>query len=159
MIRGVFETHLEVADLDRAVAFYTGPLGLPLAMRDDARRIAFLWAGGTMRTMLGLWECRERPIATRHTAFEVELADLRPEIVRLNQAGIATYDFWKASTTEPFVFGWMPAAAIYFDDPDGNWMELIAALPGDAYPEKPVISLADWIGLQSWHALVPGVQR
>jgi len=157
MYNRVFETHLEVSDLDRAVVFYTETLGLPLASLDPARRIAFCWVGGAMKSMLGLWEHRDRAVALRHTAFEIELAALRPEIARLNDLGIVTYDFWKAKTTEPFVFGWMPAAATYFDDPDGNWLELIAPLPGEAYPDKPIMPLAEWVALTTWHGAVPGI--
>ena len=41
------------------------------------------------------------------------------------------------------VFAWMPALAIYFDDPDGHSLEFIAMLPGTPRPE---------LGVQSWDA-------
>lgn len=148
----VFETHLEVADLERAMAFYGATLGLALARVEPERRIAFYWLGGAMTSMLGLWEQRGQPVATRHTAFEVDVAALRGEMARLRAAGVDLYDFWRQPTAEPFVFGWMPAAAIYFDDPDGNALELIARLPGDAFPDQPVLTLAAWQALAPAHA-------
>jgi lactoylglutathione lyase len=40
-IRGLFETHLNVGDLDRSVAFYRDVLKLPLARVFPERRVAF----------------------------------------------------------------------------------------------------------------------
>jgi hypothetical protein len=37
---------------------------------------------------------------------------------------------------EPVVFPWMPAASVYFDDPDGHSLEYIALLPHPARPER-----------------------
>lgn len=55
-IRDLFETHLTVSDLDRAVRFYRDVLGLPVAGVFPERRVAFLWVGGAGEAMLGLWE-------------------------------------------------------------------------------------------------------
>jgi lactoylglutathione lyase len=38
----------------------------------------------------------------------------------------------------------MPAAAIFFDDPDGHLLELLAMLPGKPKPEIEVVSLEEW---------------
>jgi lactoylglutathione lyase len=38
----------------------------------------------------------------------------------------------------------MPAIAIYFDDPDGNVLEFIAVLPGEAKPELGIVSYKEW---------------
>jgi lactoylglutathione lyase len=43
------------------------------------------------------------------------------------------------------VFAWMPAVAIYFNDPDGHSLEFIAILPGKPRPELGVISFDEWI--------------
>ena len=45
------------------------------------------------------------------------------------------------------VFGWMPALAIYFDDPDGHSLEFIAMLPDPPRPEVGVVSWDEWQGL------------
>jgi hypothetical protein len=38
----------------------------------------------------------------------------------------------------------MPAAAIYFQDPDGHSLEYISMLPEDARPELGVLNYKDW---------------
>ena len=55
-IRGLFESHLTVSDLDRAVEFYRDRLRLPLARIFPERRVAFFWVGSAGKSMLGLWE-------------------------------------------------------------------------------------------------------
>jgi hypothetical protein len=42
------------------------------------------------------------------------------------------------------IFGWMPAIAIYFQDPDGHSLEFIAMLPDDPNPEVGVVSWQAW---------------
>ena len=53
-IRGLFESHLTVSDLEQSIAFYGDVLGLELAHRVPERHCAFLWMGGRGHTMLGL---------------------------------------------------------------------------------------------------------
>jgi catechol 2,3-dioxygenase-like lactoylglutathione lyase family enzyme len=43
-MKGIFETHLNVANLDRSVQFYEQALGLQLGTRDDVRRLAIYWS-------------------------------------------------------------------------------------------------------------------
>ena len=52
-VRGLFETHLTVSDLERSIAFYGVALGLDLAHRDADREVAFYWMGGARRC----WAC------------------------------------------------------------------------------------------------------
>ena len=49
----------------------------------------------------------------------------------LRSAGITPLDFDGRLTDEPVVLAWMPAASIYFHDPDGHLLEYIAMLPED----------------------------
>jgi lactoylglutathione lyase len=42
-IRGLFEAHLTVADLGRAVAFYRDVVGLPPALEIPDRGATFFW--------------------------------------------------------------------------------------------------------------------
>ncbi len=49
-IRGLFETHLTVRDLDRSIEFYRDTLGLPLAHVVPERNVAFFWIGGQGRS-------------------------------------------------------------------------------------------------------------
>jgi lactoylglutathione lyase len=48
-------------------------------------------------------------------------------------------------TEEPVILAWMPAASLYFHDPDGNLLELLAMLPAAPQPELGVISWRRWI--------------
>ena len=61
MIQGLFETHINVANLERSMQFYGEVLGLPFAMIDEKRRIAFYWMGGRGEAMLGLWGTNRSP--------------------------------------------------------------------------------------------------
>jgi lactoylglutathione lyase len=88
-VRGLFETHLTVADLARSVTFYRDVVGLPVGLEVPERSAAFHWIG--------------EPAA------------------------------------EPSVIGWMPAAAIYFRDPDGHQLECLAMLDGPARPELGIV--------------------
>ncbi|KKX50455.1 hypothetical protein L950_0210120 [Sphingobacterium sp. IITKGP-BTPF85] len=42
MIKGLFETHIEVSNLENAITFYSKKMNLELAYIDQPRRIAFL---------------------------------------------------------------------------------------------------------------------
>lgn len=144
MVKQLFESHLDVSNLERSMAFYESAVGLELGVKEGDRRIAFYWVGGPMKTMLGLWEERHAPIPPRHIAFEVDLEDLEPAIARLSQLGIVTKDFFGRSGAEPTVLAWMPAVSIYFDDPDGHLLELIARLPGDPQPGRGILPWSEW---------------
>ncbi len=56
LFRGLFETHVQVKDLEKAMRFYGDVLGLEIGLRETERRVAFYWIGGKGRTVLGLWE-------------------------------------------------------------------------------------------------------
>jgi ribosomal protein S18 acetylase RimI-like enzyme len=48
-------------------------------------------------------------------------------------------------TDQPDVLAWMPAAAVYFRDPDDNLLEFIHMLPDTPRPELGVLPWTDWI--------------
>ncbi len=62
-ITDLFEAHLTVSDLDRAVAFYRDQLALPLAHIFPDRKVAFFWIGAPGKAMLGLWEAGTMPMS------------------------------------------------------------------------------------------------
>lgn len=151
-ITGIFETHLKVRNLERSMEFYEKILGLELGMKERARRVAFYWIGGQGKSVLGLWE---KPpwvlggnagdqIITQHFAFEIDSADLGSAVAGIKQRGTELRNFFGEITHVPSVFGWVPAASIYFNDPDGHLLEFIAKLPGKAKPEIGVVSLDEW---------------
>jgi lactoylglutathione lyase len=72
-VYSLFETHLNVRDLGRSIAFYTNVVGLECAHVDQQRQVAFFWIGGHGHTMLGLWSGGSAPNAMRlHIAFRVD---------------------------------------------------------------------------------------
>ena len=144
MITKVFETHLNVADLERSMAFYEQLPGAQLEMVEETRRIAFFFLGGWNHSMLGLWEKPKEQVWRQHTAFEIPMDRMDEAIQQLHARGIETKDFYENPSNEPFVFAWMPAAAIYFDDPDGHLLEYIAIMDAPPRPELGIASMADW---------------
>ncbi len=80
-----------------------------------------------------------------HVAFQVALADLHEAAQRLQEGGIQPMDLAGLPTEEPVVLAWMPAASVYFRDPDNNLLEYIAMLPDPPRPDLGVLSWSDWI--------------
>jgi hypothetical protein len=69
-ISDLFEAHLTVTDLDRAIAFYRDGLALELAQVFAQPKVAFFWIGAPGKSMLGLWEAGPVPFSmNRHLAF------------------------------------------------------------------------------------------
>lgn len=145
MIDGLYETHIQVSDLEEATTFYTEVLGLRFAHRDETRPIVFLWIGEEKDYMLGLWENKDN-LQVRHFAFRSTKENiLNFSEQYLAQRALKPYNFLKDGTSKPMVFAWMPALAIYFNDPDGNQLEFISILEGDPQPERGVVSYDEWI--------------
>jgi catechol 2,3-dioxygenase-like lactoylglutathione lyase family enzyme len=145
-IADLFEAHLTVSELDRAVSFYRDVLALPLARIFPERKAAFFWIGAPGRAMLGLWEAGTMPMSiSLHVAFQVALSDLHEAPSRLQKAGIQPKDLAGLPTDEAVVLAWMPAAAVYFRDPDNNLLEFITMLPDPPKPDLGVLPWSDWI--------------
>jgi len=139
-VRGLFETHLTVADLPRSVAFYRDVVGLPVALEVPERGAAFHWIGQPGQAMLGLWSIGSAPMSMQlHIAFGMSLPDVLAAPERLRSHGIQPLSFFGEPADEPSVIGWMPAAAIYFHDPDRHQLEYLAMLDGPARPELGIV--------------------
>ncbi len=144
-VRGLFETHLTVRNMDRAVAFYRDIVGLPLALDLPERGAAFFWIGGPGEAMLGLWSLGSAPMGLLlHVAFTVTLEDVLGACDRLRSQRVVPLSFFEAETTEPSVLGWMPAAAVYFRDPDGHLLEYLAMLDEPPAPELGIVPWSEW---------------
>ena len=144
-VRGLFETHLTVADVPRSTAFYREVVGLPLALDLPERNAAFLWVGAPGQSMLGLWGIGSSVNTMQlHIAFDVALDDVLAAPQRLRALGVTPLSFFGAETDEPSVIGWMPAAAVYFRDPDGHLLEYLAMLDEPPRPEAGIVPYGDW---------------
>jgi lactoylglutathione lyase len=141
----LFEAHLTVADLDTSIAFYRDVVSLELAYVTPGSQAAFFWIGGRGHSMLGLWIAGSAPQkVTVHVAFAVSLEDVVGAPRALRSAGITPLDFDGRPAEDPVVLAWMPAASVYFRDPDGHLLEYIAMLSDDARPDDGVVTWREW---------------
>jgi catechol 2,3-dioxygenase len=124
--------HLKVSDLDRAIAFYRDVLGFELQhqLGDQA---AFLSAGGYHHHIgLNTWESkggsRPPPGTTGLYHVAIRFPD-RPALARalgrVLQAGI------RVGASDHGV-----SEAIYFEDPDGNGIEIYRDRPMEEWPRS-----------------------
>ncbi len=113
--------HLKVADLDRAIGFYSGVLGFEITQHYGARA-AFLSAGGYHHHIgLNTWESAGgTPPPPGHTGL-YHIAFLYPDreslaeaVRRVAEAGIPFEGAADHGVSE----------AVYLRDPDGNGVEL-----------------------------------
>ena len=131
--------HLKVADLERAIGFYSGILGFEVQQRYGTQA-AFLSAGGYHHHIgLNTWQSRGgKPPASGttglyHTAFLYpDRASLADALRRLVQAGWPLQGASDHGVSE----------AIYLADPDGNGVELYRDRPEADWPRTPDGSLA-----------------
>lgn len=120
-IRGIYEVAIRVKDLPRAEAFYKQVLDLEVGIRDERRNWLFLRAGGNAGMIVLQEDKSEWP--SQHFAFTVAEADIDRAAAILKEKGI--------KVEGPVVHEWMPAKSVYFDDPDGNALELCAPIARD----------------------------
>jgi catechol 2,3-dioxygenase len=123
--------HLKVADIERALAFYTGVLGFDLVQRmgDSA---AFISAGGYHHHIgLNTWESSGGKPPAPGTTGLYHLAILYPTraaladaLRRLIDAGISLDGASDHGVSE----------ALYLHDPDDNGVELYWDRPEDQWP-------------------------
>ncbi len=145
-VRGLFEAHVPVGDLRRSIDFYRDVVGLEVAHEEPKRNAAFLWVGGRGRSMLGLWETGSAPMSLKlHLAFEIELDDLLQASERLRALGVTPLSYFGEESAEPSVLGWMPAAAIYLEDPDGHLLEYLTMLDEEPRPDEFLVPYSQWL--------------
>lgn len=131
--------HLKVADLDRAVAFYSGVLGFAVTQR-YGKGAAFLSAGGYHHHLgLNTWESRggDPPAPGTTGLYHVAIlyptrAALADALRRLIAAGVPLTGASDHGVSE----------ALYLDDPDGNGVELYCDRPPEEWPRTPTGELA-----------------
>jgi lactoylglutathione lyase len=144
MIRGLFETHINVADLERSAAFYEEILGLPLGHHEAARRANFYWLGGYGKAMLGVWEVDPAELRREHFAFDTDMEGFKAAIANLKAKGVDTRNFKGDDQPHLYVIAWMPAVSIYFADPDGHSLEYLTMLPDEPRPDLGLVPWEEW---------------
>lgn len=123
--------HLKVADLDRAIGFYSGVLGFEVQQRYGAQA-AFLLAGGYHHHLgLNTWDSLGGTPAPKghtglyHTAILYpDRAQLADAVARVKAAGIPIEGAADHGVSE----------AVYISDPDGNGVELYRDRPEADWP-------------------------
>ena len=95
--------------------------------------------------MLGLWAAGTAPITlSLHVAFAAPLDGVLDAPRRLRRLGVTPLSFHAEETKEPSVIGWMPAAAVFFRDPDGHLLEYLAMLDQQPEPERGITPWTEW---------------
>jgi catechol 2,3-dioxygenase-like lactoylglutathione lyase family enzyme len=148
--RGLYEVHLPVTDVDRAIAFYVDKLGFALGWREHESNALLVYDDGGTRWMLGLFRV-EAIEGWYHVSFRVDEGNAEGMVAALRARGIEAVHPPRAPVQgpmdEPIVHGWMPAAAAFFRDPDGHLLELIADLSDPPRPEFRYRPLSEWRAL------------
>lgn len=135
----VGHVHLKVADLERAIAFYSGLLGFGVTQRYGPQA-AFLSAGGYHHHIgLNTWESAGgTPPPPGHTGL-YHTAFLFPDRKSLAQVFKRLVDAgWPIDGAADHGV----SEAIYLTDPDGNGVELYRDRPEADWPRKPDGTLA-----------------
>ena len=125
--------HLKVADLERAVAFYSGVLGFEVTQR-MGQSAAFLSAGGYHHHIgLNTWESQRGPAPRRERPGSITLRFDIPIARRsaMRSAGCVT----RACRSKARAI-MVSVEALYLRDPDGNGVELYWDRPRVEWPRE-----------------------
>jgi catechol 2,3-dioxygenase-like lactoylglutathione lyase family enzyme len=115
-IKGLYEVAIRVKDLARAEPFYKDVLGLQEGLRDERRNWLFLYAGGDAGMVVLQEDKGDWP--TQHFAFTVRESEIKHAAAMLKEKGVAV--------SELVYHQWMNSVSVYFEDPDGHELELLA---------------------------------
>lgn len=126
--------HLKVSDLEQSIAFYREVLGLDLMQR-YGRGAAFLSAGGYHHHIgLNTWESRGGTAPPRGHTGLYHVAFLYPDRAALGRAvkRVLDRDISLDGAADHGV-----SEAVYFQDPDGNGIELYRDRRREEWPRTP----------------------
>ena len=123
---------LKVRDLDRSEAFYTSVLGLAVTGRLPGRMVFFAVPGNGDSHDLGLWKvgpdaapASSKQVGLFHVAWQVE----REEDLRAFHDSLVARGIPVRSTMDHGA-----NLSVYFEDPDGNMLEVTYEKPREAWP-------------------------
>ena len=144
-----------MTDLNRAIDFYVGKLGFELGFTGRGQSSVLLMfrtepCAGCSGFSLSKLSCTAIPPSITFP-FGVTEADVDRMVPYLRERGIEPIHPPAApvqgAMNEPIVHGWMPAASVFFHDPDGHLLELIADLSDAPRPEILYRPLSEWRAL------------
>lgn len=152
MITGMSHVGISVANLERSIGFYRDVLGMSVIQQVPMRgasydaimglkgtdgRIAVLRTGNLEIELLEFQRPPSRPVEPGHhvsdqgiSHFAVHVEDLTALYARLKAAGVRVH-------SAPVHFASCSTTAVYFCDPDGNYIEMLEEKPV-GHAEKPV---------------------
>jgi len=136
---GIGHVHLKVADLERAVKFYSEVLGFEVMQR-WGNSAAFLSAGGYHHHIgLNTWESRGGAAPAPGTTGLYHFAILLPSRRELARAlkRLGEHGWPLDGAADHGV-----SEAVYLRDPDGNGIELYRDRPPEQWPRTPEGELA-----------------
>lgn len=124
---GIDHVAINVRDLTQALEFYTGILGLVISEREYQKPGVeyFLDLGTSLVGLIQAGDGQEHlfqneGVGANHFAFRVATSDFDAMVARLEQAEVKMHFVKKRE------FSW----SAYFEDPDGNKLEM-TAWPGE----------------------------
>lgn len=131
--------HLKVADIDRALGFWRGAIGLEVQQR-FGRQAVFLSAGGYHHHIaLNTWQSEAGNAPPRGTTGLYHVALLYPDRKALAQAlkRLVAHGVMLEGASDHGV-----SQALYLRDPDGNGVELYWDRPMADWPRNAINELA-----------------
>jgi len=122
----MLHTMLRVGDLERSLAFYTGPLGMKLLRRRDFPGGRFTLAfvgygdesGNTVLELTHNWDTKSYEIGSGYGHVALGVPDIRATCAKLREQGVRI-------TREPGPMQHGTTVIAFIEDPDGYKIELI----------------------------------
>jgi predicted enzyme related to lactoylglutathione lyase len=117
--------NVPVSNLDDAISFYEGKLGLPIFERGEEHRYARF--SGSGQTKLGIYESATAGQA-RHTLASFVVDDVRAVVDSLKANGVVFEEYdMPGMKTEDGVASVGDTRVAWLKDPDGNILEISGA--------------------------------
>jgi predicted enzyme related to lactoylglutathione lyase len=117
--------NVPVSNLEEAISFYEGKLGLTLFERGEEQRYARFTGKG--ETKLGVYESKTAG-QSKHTLASFVVDDVRATVTALQKNGVGFEDYdMPGMKTEEGVATMGDTRAAWLKDPDGNILEIMGS--------------------------------